>query len=122
MTSSDDAITAEKLVGMLQVHMTNCHGEPEKSAGLFHRHCGTQLIHFRGEPGLHRCGLCNRTVPPAEQAKHVMSWINYMSFNFRPECSCGWQGSHGHTLERDAVAEFNRHPKAEGPRTLRSVN
>jgi hypothetical protein len=46
-----------------------------------------------------------------------------MNFNFQAECTaCGWQGVHGHMLEKDAVAEFDRHPKAEAPRRLRSVS
>jgi uncharacterized protein with PIN domain len=121
ITSDQDPIEAEKLVGVLQVHMNNCPGEPEKSAELFHRACGTQLLHFRGEPQRHRCGLCNRAVSAAEQVRHTLLWVTYTSFNFTPACTCGWQGQHGHMLEKDAVAEFNRHPKAEAPRKLHSV-
>lgn len=108
------------LVGIVQTHDLDCPGEKISEPYLFHDLCGERLFHFRGTPQILKCGFCNRTISPAEQVRHEIKWVTRASYNFRPGCCCGWTSEHGHMLEKDAQAEFDRHPR-QTPKKIRRV-
>lgn len=108
-----DAVDIEYLVGVLQAHGYECRNKvvvEHKYCGV----CGDPL--YRVGTGTPQCARCNLTIPEALQTTHVLDWITYANYTFKPACTCGWESSVTYPLEADARVAWERHPKSRRTR------